>query len=194
MSKLIKVLICGGIFAMVNGCAVVAVGAVGAVAATGAAVGTDPRSSSNLVDDNKIQLKLAAKYGNEDDFPKSNIYVDVYNKKVLLTGQVKSAEQKSYAENVARGYPGVTQVYNYLEHRLPSSIQSRSQDSMITTQVKTALLTTEGIPSNNIKVETTNGVVYLMGMLKYAQAESAANVSAKVSGVEKVVTLFEYSK
>jgi osmotically-inducible protein OsmY len=63
---------------------------------------------------------------------------------------------------------------------------------MITTQLKTQLLATSGVPSNNIKVETTEGVVYMMGVLTNAQAESATAVAAKVGGVNKVITLFDY--
>jgi osmotically-inducible protein OsmY len=177
---------------MLNSCAVVAVGAVGAAAATGAAVSTDPRSSGSLIDDNTIQAKLAAKYHNSDNFPDSNIYVDVFNKSVLLTGQIKNHDQKQFAENIARGFPGVLKIYDYLEIRLPSSLGSRSKDSMITTQLKAELLGSSGVPSNNVKVVTTNSVVYLMGMLTQAQAESATKVAAKVGGVEKVVTLFDY--
>lgn len=177
---------------MVSACAAVAVGGVAAVAATGAAVGTDPRSSGTVMNDNTIQSKLAAKYGNSDDFPDSKIEVDVYTGEVLLSGQVKTNELKAFAENVARGYPGVIKIYDYLEVRLPASATSRSRDSLITTQVKAELFGTSNISSNNIKVVTTNTVVYLMGMVSPAEAELAANVAAKVGGVTKVVTLFQY--
>ena len=194
MKKLINLLALCGLVGLTSGCAVVAVGAVGAAAAGGAAVATDPRDSSAVVDDNKIQMNLAGKYGNSDDFPNSNIYVDVFKQEVLLTGQVKDDAQKKFAENVAYGYPGVVKIFNYLSVRLPSSFSSRSTDSMITTQLKAQLLGTSGVPSNNIKVETTEGVVYLMGSLNKAQAESAATVAASVGGVNKVITLFDYTK
>jgi osmotically-inducible protein OsmY len=192
MKKLVNLLALCGIIGITSGCAAAAVGTVGAAAVGGAAVASDPRSSSVVVDDNKIQMNLASKYGNSDDFPKSNIYVDVFKQTVLLSGQVKDDAQKQFAENVARGYPGVVKIYNYLSVRLPSSFGARSTDSMITTQLKTQLLATSGVPSNNIKVETTEGVVYMMGVLTNAQAESATAVAAKVGGVNKVITLFDY--
>lgn len=194
MRNLSNLLLVCGLFSLLNGCAVVAVGAVGAAAATGAAVGTDPRKSGEVWDDKVISSKLSAKYSNADDFPDSNIYVDVFNQKVLLTGQVKSESQSQFAENIARGQPGVIKIYNYLNVRLPSSVSSRSKDSMITTQLKAQLLGTGGIPSNNIKVETTGAVVYMMGYLTESQGEAASRVAAKVGGVEKVVTLFDYHK
>ena len=192
MLKYCKLLLLSAACSSLNSCAVVAVGAVGALAATGAAVGSDPRSGGSLLDDNGIQTKLALKYANSSDFPEANVYVDVYNKAVLLTGQVKTTEQKHFAATVAKAYPGVIQVYNYLEVRLPSSAGVRSKDAVITTQLKAQLLATSNVSSNDIKVETTNAVVYLMGMVTTATAESATRVAAKVGGVTRVVTLFNY--
>ncbi len=194
MTKIRNLLLLGLFGIIVSGCAAVVVGGVAAVGATGAAVGTDPRSNGTVVNDNTIQAKLAAKYGNSDDFPDSNIYVDVYAGEVLLTGQVKTNELKNLAENVARGYPGVIKLYDYLDVRLPSSATARSKDSLITTQVKAELFGTSKINSNNIKVETTNTVVYLMGMVTPQEGESAAYVASKVGGVTKVVTLFQYTQ
>jgi len=193
MDKFRNLLLLSLLGVVISGCAAVVVGGVAAVTATGAAVGTDPRSSGTVVNDNTIQTKLGAKYGNSDNFPDSNIYVDVYNGQVLLTGQVKTNDLKSYAENVARGYPGVTKLYDYLDVRLPSSVNARSRDSLITTQVKAELFGTSKISSNNIKVVTTNTIVYLMGLVSPAEGESAAYVASKVGGVSKVVTLFQYA-
>ena len=192
MVNLRKILLLGSTLSVLNGCAVVAVGAVGAVAATGAAVATDPRTGGSVVDDKTIQTKLALKYGETDSFPDSNIYVDVYSSEVLLTGQVKTKELRGYAENVARGYPGVVKVYNHLDIRLPSSAKARSTDTLITLQLKTQLFGTSNVSSNNIKIETTNSIVYMMGVVTPLEAESATAVASKVGGVAKVITFFHY--
>lgn len=149
-------------------------------------------TTSGITTDSAIQTNLGAKLNNSDNFPGSNLYVDAFQGTVLLTGQVADKDQKTFMLNVVRGYPGVTKIYDYTEIRLPTSLSVRSADSMVTTSVKAQLLGTNGIPSNNIKVETTNGVVYMMGNLTREQAESAAQMTALVGGVEKVVTLFNY--
>lgn len=193
MRKLVKTLALGaGLMWALGGCAVAVIGVAGAAAATGTAVATDPRSGGALMDDNSIQSKLSAKYSNTDNFPNANIYVDVFNKQVLLTGQVKDQAQKDFAQNIAMGYPSVIKIYNYLDIRLPSSFSAQSKDSSITSQLKTQLLFASGVPSNSIKVETTNSVVYMLGMVTQEEAESAANVAANVGGVDKVITLFDY--
>ncbi len=144
------------------------------------------------IDDSSIQSKLSAKYSNSDNFPNSNIYVDVFNRTALLTGQVKDQAQKDFAENIARGYPGVVKIYDYVDVRLPSSFSARSKDSMITAQLKTQLFGEPGVPSGGVKVVTTNAVVYMLGVVNQDQAESATRIAASVGGVDKVVTLFEY--
>lgn len=157
----------------------------------GSSSGSDQRNTGAIMSDSSIQSNLSAKLNNSDNFPNSNIYVDVMAGSVLLTGQIQDHEQKMYMNNVTRGYPGVIRIYDYTEIRLPTSISTRSSDAVITTNVKAQLFGTKDMPSSNIKVETTNGVVYMMGLVTKAQAESAAQMTATVSGVQKVITLFQ---
>jgi osmotically-inducible protein OsmY len=169
-----------GLCAAMSGCAMF-----------GGSTGSSQQNTGAAMSDSSIQSNLSAKLGNSDNFPNSNIYVDVVSGQVLLTGQVQDQNQKSFMLNVVRGYPGVIKIYDYTQIRLPSSFSSRSSDSMITTAVKTKLLGASGIPSNSIKVETTDGVVYLMGVVTQSQGESAAQLTAMVGSVQQVVTLFQ---
>ncbi len=171
------------------GCAVVAVGAVGAVAGTGAVVATDPRNSGTVINDNTIEAKLSSKYS---DYNNANIYTTVYNGTVLLTGQVPQVSMKESAEFEAKVSPGVKQIYDYLDVRLPQSFGAKSTDSYTTTQIRTKLLGIDNLSSNSIKVITTNDIVYLLGIVTPAQAKEASKAAADVGGVKKVVTLFEY--
>ena len=172
-----------------SSCAVVAVGAVAATAGTGAVVATDPRSSGVVVDDTTLQNKLSFKYS---DYPDANIYVNSYNGSILLTGQVAQASAKESAEFEAKSMPGVRQIYDYLDVRLPQSFGSKSTDAYTTTQIRTKLLNVSNVSSNSIKVVTTNNVVYLFGVVTPAQAKDIATAAASVGGVKKVITLFEY--
>lgn len=171
-------------------CAAVAIGAVGAAAGTTAVVATDPRTSGVVVDDNSIETKLQYKYNR--NYNNSNIYINSYNGAILLTGQVPTTKVRESAEFDARATPGVRQIYNHLEIRLPQSAFSKATDSYTTTQVRGKIFRLDGISSNSIKVITTNNVVYLAGIVTKAQAIEVANVAASVNGVEKVVTLFDY--
>jgi osmotically-inducible protein OsmY len=54
------------------------------------------------------------------------------------------------------------------------------------------MLADSEIDSSRIKVVTENGIVYLMGLVTRDEADRAADLTRKSSGVQKVVRIFEY--
>ncbi|MBP5133857.1 BON domain-containing protein, partial [Pseudomonas protegens] len=65
-------------------------------------------------------------------------------------------------------------------------------DGWLTTKIKTQMLTDASVPASRIKVVTENGIVYLLGLLTQQEATQATNLVQGVSGVQKIVKLFEY--
>ncbi|KHL71842.1 phospholipid-binding protein, partial [Pseudomonas putida] len=82
--------------------------------------------------------------------------------------------------------------HNELQVMQPSSILARNNDAWLTTKIKTQMLTDNTVPSSRIKVITENGIVYLLGLVTQQEANSATAVVQGVSGVQKIVKLFEY--
>jgi len=122
----------------------------------------------------------------------SHINVHVYDSVVLLTGEVPSQEMKTLAGDTARAYMGVRQVHNELAIRGNTSIVSRTNDSLITAQVKTKLAFDKEVESGDINVTTEDSVVYLMGKVRRLSAEKATEIASASSGVRQVVKVFEY--
>jgi osmotically-inducible protein OsmY len=174
---------------VVLGCAAVVVGAVAAGAGTVAAVATDPRTNGTIIDDNANELKLRRQYAT---YNQSNIYVQVYNGSVLLTGQVANSALKESATQTAKLLPGISKIYNYLDIGAPQSISSKTTDTYTTTQVRTKILKLKDIHNSSFKVITTNNVVYLIGIVTQHQATEIAQITATIGGVTKVITLFDY--
>lgn len=83
-------------------------------------------------------------------------------------------------------------VHNELQVMQPSSILARNNDAWLTTKIKTQMLTDNAVPSSRIKVITENGIVYLLGLVTQQEANAATGVVQSVSGVQKIVKLFEY--
>ncbi|MNN09215.1 Osmotically-inducible protein Y precursor [compost metagenome] len=83
-------------------------------------------------------------------------------------------------------------MHNELQVMQPSSILARNNDAWLTTKIKTQMLTDNAVPSSRIKVITENGIVYLLGLVTQQEANSATAVVQGVSGVQKIVKLFEY--
>ena len=123
----------------------------------------------------------------------SHIEVTVFNHVVLLTGQTPNPTWRQQAETIAKSVPKVTRVYNQISLQGPTSTLTRTSDSWITTKIKGQMLATEDLKSSSIKVLTENGVVYLMGTVNRQQADIATDIARQVSGVQKVVKVFQYT-
>ena len=175
---------------LLQGCVAVAAG--GAVAGASAAV--DRRTTGTLVEDESIELKaVRAIMADKDLNSQSHLNVTSYNTVVLLTGETPTDELRQRAEKIARGVDKVTTVHNEITVAAPSSVMTRSSDTVITSKVKTKLLADKNIEGVNIKVVTENGVVYLMGLASRAEAERATEVARQTGGVQKVVKVFQYT-
>ncbi|AIZ33966.1 BON domain-containing protein [Pseudomonas parafulva] len=157
----------------------------------------DDRSTRTLgskIDDSLIETKVSVNVAkaSPDLDNGSHVVVSSYNGIVLLAGQVPRADLKSLAEQTASQVQRVKKVHNELQVMQPSSILARNNDAWLTTKIKTQMLGDPNVSSSRIKVITENGIVYLLGLVTQQQANAATNVVQGVSGVQKIVKLFEY--
>ena len=70
---------------------------------------------------------------------------------------------------------------------------ARSNDTWLTSKVKSRLVARRDIRGGRIKVVTENSVVYLMGLMTREHADNAVSVAQQVFGVQKIVKVFEYT-
>jgi osmotically-inducible protein OsmY len=174
-----------------SGCeAFVAAGIVTGVG-TGLAVSEDRRTSGTFVEDEGIELK-SAKHIREKLGANVQVNVTSFNRNVLLTGEAPTEAMKKEVENLVIGISNVRNVTNEISVANASSIISRSNDMLTTTKVKGRFLDSGRFQINHIKVVTENGAVYLLGLVKRQEAESASEIASSTSGVLKVVKVFEY--
>ncbi len=152
------------------------------------------RTFGSKIDDSLIETKVAvnvAKAAPELD-DGSHIIVTSFNGIVLLAGQTPRADLKALAEQAAGTVQRVKKVNNELQVMPPSSILARNNDVWLTTKIKSQMLTDNTIPGSRIKVVTENGIVYLLGLVTQQEANNATSLVQSVSGVQKIVKLFEY--
>ena len=173
-----------------QGCALPLV-AVGAAAGTGALMAEDRRSSGTYLDDEGIEFKAAARIG-EKYTDNTHVNVTSYNRIVLLTGEVASADAKADIARLVAALPGVRQVVNELVVGTVSTLTQRSSDTYMTTRVKTRFIDGRRFQPNHVKVVTEAGIVYLMGIVKKSEAAAAADIASGAKDVKKVVQVFEY--
>lgn len=170
-----------------SACAPLLVG--GAVAGTIAA--TDRRTFGAQTEDKSIVVKAELKLPNVAG-KSSHVNVNSFNRRVLLSGEVPDDETKAKVEREIRAIEGVVNVTNELEVGFSSSYTSRSNDALITSKVKLSLADAKDISANTFKVVTEKGAVFLMGRVTQREGAQAADIARGVSGVTKVVKVFEY--
>jgi len=150
------------------------------------------RTLGQIIEDDNIETKSTVNIHAADDaFRDAHINVVSYNGFVLIAGQVNSEALKDRATEVVRKIRGVRRIYNELELAAPSSGITRTSDTWITTKVKSWLLGSSDIQGSRVKVVTENGVVYLMGLASAEESDRIAQKTAGISGVQRVVRLFE---
>ncbi|MEO8343713.1 MAG: BON domain-containing protein, partial [Gallionella sp.] len=73
-----------------------------------------------------------------------------------------------------------------------SSLPSRSNDGLITSNVKLRFVNDPRFNADHIKVVTEDSTVYLLGLVNHAEADAATDVTSTTQGVQRVVRMFEY--
>jgi osmotically-inducible protein OsmY len=179
-------LLAASVAATLSACAPVMVG--GAV--MGSLVAVDRRTSGAQLEDEGIELRAAARI-RENLGDRVHINITSYNRQVLLTGEVPSAQDKQLAEQVVSRVENVRAIVNELGIMGNSSFTQRSNDSLITGKVKAALVDARDLYASAYKVVTERGVTYLMGRVTQREADRGTDIARSTSGVQKVVRMFE---
>ena len=172
-----------------SGCAPLVVG--GAMVG-GALVATDRRSAGIQLEDQAIESRVGRALGARFEKGSISINVNSYNRRVLLTGEARTAADKAEVEKLAAAQENVRDVVNEIYVGELSTFSNRNNDTSITTKVIAATLNERNLPSNAILVHTSRSVVYLMGRVSESEGNLAARTASRVDGVRQVVALFEY--
>jgi osmotically-inducible protein OsmY len=173
--------------ALLSGCGALL---VGGVIVGGTMVATDRRTTGAQVDDETIEVKSSARMS-ETFGDRVRIDTTSYNRMALLTGEVPNQADKTTAEQIVARVPNVSSVVNELTIGPLNTFTERSKDTYVTTKVKASLVDAKDLFANSIKVTTHRGVVYLMGRVTEREANRASEIARGVSGVVKVVRVFE---
>ena len=172
---------------LITACApiIVAAGVGGA-----ALIATDRRSTGAQLDDQTIETKVATeaatRYGD-----RLHLNVTSYNGIVLLSGEAPDSAIVGDVVALARGTGRVRTVYNEMVVAPTTDLSARTNDSYITSKVKTRFVEANKFSATHVKVVTERSVVYLMGIVSRGEADAASEVAATTSGVTRVVRLFE---
>ncbi|MDD5333198.1 MAG: BON domain-containing protein [Rhodoferax sp.] len=172
--------------ACLGACAPVMLG--GAV--MGTMMATDRRTSGTQLEDEGIELKAANRV-RDNLGERGHFNVTSYNRQVLVTGEVPSAQDKQLVEQVVSKVENVRSVINEMVVMENSSLSQRSSDVLITGRIKASLVDAQDLFANAFKVVTERGTVYLMGRVTQREAGRATDIARSIDGVKKVVRVME---
>ncbi len=156
----------------------------------GAFVATDRRTSGMQLEDQGIKLKARNRI--QDAIKdRGHVSVNAYNRMVLLTGEVPTDADRAAAAEAAGQTENVSGVVNELIVSLNSTLTSRSSDLLVATKVRATLVDARDLMSNAFDVVVERGEVYMMGMVTEREANRAAELVSTISGVRRVVKVFQ---
>lgn len=171
-----------------SGCMPVVAGGFG----VGVLMAEDRRTSGTYLLDEEIELKAASRI-HEQHGKNTHVSVTSHNRRVLLTGQAPDAATREKVAEIAKGVPNVREeVQNEVIIGGPTTFATRANDSYLTAKVKVRFLDNKQFNAHHVKVVTEAGTVFLMGLVKHAEGDAAAEIAARTGGVMKVVKVFEY--
>lgn len=180
------VLAVGSLGAALSACAPVVLGGV----ALSGIVAADRRTTGTQVEDESIELHaINLLHGHYGD--RIHLNITSYNRKVLLTGEVPTAADRQRVQELIASLENVRSVVNETAAMPTTTLAQRSNDTFITGKVRASLVDAKDLSANTFKVVTERSVVYLLGRVTPREAQRAANLASGVTGVVKVVRVFD---
>jgi osmotically-inducible protein OsmY len=159
-------------------------------AVVGGMVATDRRTTGTVVEDEGIELRAANRI-RESLGERGHVNVASYNRQVLLTGEVASAQDKQLVAQIVAGVDNVRHIVNELAVMGSSTLTQRSSDTLVTGRVKASLVDSRELSANAFKIVTERGTTYVMGRVTAREAKLATEVISGTAGVQKVVRILE---
>ncbi|MCX7151136.1 MAG: BON domain-containing protein, partial [Proteobacteria bacterium] len=138
--------------------------AVGVGAGATVLVATDRRTSGAYIEDEGIENKALSRI-NDKYKDGAHINVTSYNRTVLLTGEVATADVKADIEKLASEVANVKSVVNEVQIAPITTMSVRTNDSYLTSKVKARFVDANKFSANHVKVVTEAGTDFLLGMV-----------------------------
>ena len=182
-SKNLKLII---IFLLISGC--VGYSSTG-VLGTGVSVAMDPRTIGTQIDDSLMQKNLRTKLILMNKGYLLNVKTKVLDGRIFITGKVDTVEEKLKITKLGWEIKGARSVKNDLKIKEKFNFQQTAKDVLITSQLRTALITNKKIASANYDIDTYKKIIYVYGISQNEDERAEViNEAKKVLDVEDVVT------
>lgn len=178
---------------LLPGCVAAVVGS----AAAGGRIAHDRRDVSTMINDRDLQLSVKRALNTDKALVSHNhIRVVVYNRVILLIGEVVNDAARDKAGELASGFIGARRVVNQLDVAPEPGFWSRRGDNALTARIKSGLVDITSLGSfdpTRVNVTVAHNNVYLMGLVSHTEAKAVVQSARNTNGVNKVFNLFDYT-
>ena len=159
------------------------------VLGTGVSVAMDPRTIGTQIDDSLMQKNLRAKLILMDKGYLLNVKTKVLDGRIFITGKVDTVEEKLKITKLGWEIKGARSVKNDLKIKEEFNFKQTAKDVLITSQLRTALITNKKIKSVNYDIDTYKKIVYIYGISQNEEERAEViNEAKQVLDVEDVIT------
>ena len=173
------------LFIIVSGC--VGYSSTG-VFGTGVSIALDPRTIGTQIDDSIMQKNLTAKLLNMDKNNFFSVKSKVLDGRIFITGKVNSVEDKFKITKLAWEIKGTRSVKNDLQIKEKFNFKQTAKDVLITSQLRTAMISSKKIKSVNYNIDTYKKKIYVYGIAQNEEERAEVMKEAKeILDVEDVI-------
>ena len=174
------------VFILISGC--VGYSSTG-VLGTGVSVAMDPRTIGTQIDDSLMQKNLRAKLILMDSGYLLKVKTKVLDGRIFITGKVDTVEEKLKITKLGWEIKGARSVKNDLKIKEEFNFKQTAKDVLITSQLRTAMITNKKIKSANYDIDTYKKIVYVYGISQNEEERAEViNEAKQVLDVQDVVT------
>ena len=155
----------------------------------------EPRGVMQKMEDTSITFRIANLIEhNKDVSDGAEINVTTVNAIVLLTGSVKSAQDKQWCEDTAADHPKVLKVINELKVQKRRNVVGLAKDKALQASVKVRMIAELDDENPTVHVVVYAKTVYLLGVVSHDVADRAVRVARETRSVDRVITIFQFKE
>tara|TARA_B100000945_G_scaffold315600_1_gene315035 strand:- start:1207 stop:1818 length:612 start_codon:yes stop_codon:yes gene_type:complete len=155
---------------------------------SGVSIAYDPRTVGMQIDDSIMQKNLAARLALTDK--KYLIYINtkVIDGNIFLSGKVDEPEEKLKIIKMAWETKGARSVKTAVTIKGETNFKNSAKDTLITTQLRTAMILSKDIKASNYNLDTIRGKTYIFGIaMSQNEKQKVISEAKEIYGVKEIV-------
>ena len=159
------------------------------VLGTGVTIAFDPRTVGTQIDDSILQKNLSAKLISMNTNYILSVKTKVLDGRIFITGKVDTVEEKLKITKLGWEIKGVRSIKNDLQIKEKFDFQRSAKDLLITSQLRTAMITSKNIKSVNYNIDTYKKKIYIYGIARDEEERAEViNEAKEILDVEDVIS------